>query len=352
MIILSEIVDIVIGVDTHKNTHTAAVVSVDPAPPLEQLTTSADPAGYRTLLAMAERHSLHRVWAIEGTSSYGAGLARFLTRAGETVFEVDRPARAPRRNGVKTDAVDAVRAARELLTRDRQAVPRSYEQRAALSHLLTARRSAVSAAGDAQRQLQSLVVTAPDKLRDPLRELKTPKMVQVCARLRVHPTWDLTTATTAKVLRDLARRVQHLTAEAARYHSDIQHIVSDWRPDLLQQLGVGPIVAATVLCAWSHPGRFPNHGSFAMLAGTAPIDVATGNSAYQRLNRFGDRKLNSAIHTVVLTRLRLDPQTRAYAERRRAQGMTDRAIKRCLKRYVTRQLYRLLENPQPTLDAT
>ena len=207
VIILSEIVDIVIGVDTHKNTHTAAVVSVDPAPPLEQLTTSADPAGYRTLLAMAERHSLHRVWAIEGTSSYGAGLARFLTRAGETVFEVDRPARAPRRNGVKTDAVDAVRAARELLTRDRQAVPRSYEQRAALSHLLTARRSAVSAAGDAQRQLQSLVVTAPDKLRDPLRELKTPKMVQVCARLRVHPTWDLTTATTAKVLRDLARRV-------------------------------------------------------------------------------------------------------------------------------------------------
>ena len=133
----------------------------------------------------------------------------------------------------------------------------------------------------------------------------------------------------------------------------IKMIVSSWRPDLLAVTGVGPIVAATVLAAWSHSGRCRDDAAFAMLAGTAPIPASSGKTVRHRLNRSGDRQLNRAIYTVVITRLRLDPATRAYAERRRAQGKTDREIRRCLGRYVTRQLYRQLETGPPVaLDAT
>jgi transposase len=121
--------------------------------------------------------------------------------------------------------------------------------------------------------------------------------------------------------------------------------VRSWRPDLLQLTGVGPIVAATVLTAWSHPGRCRDDAAFAMLAGVAPIPASSGKTVRHRLNRSGDRQLNRALHTVVLTRLQRDERTRAYAGRRRAQGKTDREIKRCLKRYIARELYRRLETP-------
>jgi transposase len=114
---------------------------------------------------------------------------------------------------------------------------------------------------------------------------------------------------------------------------------------------VGPIVAAIVLCAWSHPGRCPSDAAFAMQGGAAPIPASSGQTVRVRLNRSGDRQLNQALHLVVLTRLRHDPATRAYAQRRRAEGKTNREIRRCLVRYVARQLYRLLE-ANPTFDPT
>ena len=159
------------------------------------------------------------------------------------------------------------------------------------------------------------------------------------------------TAATAASLRTLARRIQLLTAEAADHTQAILALVRAWRPDLLARPGVGPIVAATVLGAWSHPGRCRTDAAFAMLGGAAPIPASSGQTVRLRLNRSGDRQLNQALHTIVLTRLRYDPATRAYANRRRAQGKTNREIKRCLVRYVARQLYRLLE-AQPALDPT
>ena len=172
-----------------------------------------------------------------------------------------------------------------------------------------------------------------------------------CARLRVQASWDLETATTATTLRSLARRIRELTGEAADHRQAILVLVRAWRPELLTRPGVGPIVAATVLCAWSHAGRCRTDAAFAMLAGAAPIPASSGQTVRVRLNRSGDRHLNQALYTVVLTRLGTDPATRAYADRRRAQGKTNREIKRCLVRYVARQLYRLLET-QPALDAT
>jgi transposase len=160
--------------------------------------------------------------------------------------------------------------------------------------------------------------------------------------------WDIETTTFAASLRVLARRIQLLQAEIADHTRAITALVRAWRPDLLTRCGVGPIVAAVVLCVWSHPGRCPSDAAFAMLGGAAPIPASSGQTVRVRLNRSGDRQLNQALHLIVLTRLRYDPATRAYAQRRRAEGKTNREIRRCLVRYIARQLYRLLE-AQPAL---
>jgi transposase len=348
MAMLADLVELVIGVDTHKDTHTAAVVQAVSGAMLEQVTVPATPAGYRKLLALADRQRGRRVWAIEGTGGYGAGLTRFLAAHAEQVLELDRPKRAARRHGAKSDPLEAIRAAREALGRDQLAQPRAAGHRAALSVRLAARRSAVQAATDAQRQLHALVVAAPDSLRGRLRGLTTPRPVATCGRLRQQTTWDVETAATAVSLRALARRIQLLNAEIADHTQAITTLVRAWRPDLLSRTGVGPIVAAIVLSAWSHAGRCRTDAAFAMLGGAAPIPASSGQTVRVRLNRSGDRHLNQALHLVVLTRLRYDPATRAYAQRRRAEGKTNREIRRCLVRYVARQLYRLLE-AQPTL---
>jgi transposase len=210
------------------------------------------------------------------------------------------------------------------LGRDQLAQPRATGPRAALSVRLAARHSAVHAAGDAQRQLHALVIAAPEALRGRLQDCSTRQLVAACARLRVQTSWDVETATTAATLRTLARRIRELTSEAADHRQAILVLVRAWRPDLLTRTGVGPIVAATVLCAWSHPGRCRSDAAFAMLGGAAPIPASSGQTVRVRLNRSGDRQLNQALYTVALTRRRTDPATRAYAQRRRAQGKTNR----------------------------
>jgi transposase len=343
MPMLAEAVEVVVGVDTHKHTHTAAVVCAATGAVLEDTTQATDPDGYAALVAVADRHPMPRTWAIEGTGGYGAGLTRHLRERGEVVVELDRPDRPARRNGARSDPLDAVRAAREALARPHLGEPRAGGERAALSVLLAARRSAVEASTTARRQLHALVVAAPETLRARFRGRTTAAVVEAAARLRPDRCRDLETRSTAVALRSLARRARELDAEAADHERTILAIVGSWRPDLLDQTGIGPIVAAVVLCAWSHSGRVRSEAAFAMLAGAAPVPASSGLVVRHRLNRRGDRQLNRALHTVVLSRLRHDPATRAYAERRRAEGRTDREIKRCLKRYVARSLFRILE---------
>ena len=342
---LSEIVEVVIGVDTHVETHTAAVVDARTGAVLDELTVPTTVHGYQELVDLADAHSPLRAWAIEGTGGHGAGLARHLARGEEVVVELDRPERAKRRHGAKSDPLDAARAAREALARPKLGTPRAGGDRQALSVLLAARRSAVDASTVAQRQLFSLVIAAPEHLRSKLRGRKLPEMVRVAARLRVQAGWDRESATTAATLRTLARRTQALTAEAADLEKQILAIVRAWRPDLLNEVGVGPIVAATVLCAWSHPGRIRSEAAFAMLAGAAPIPANSGQvTTRYRLNKYGDRQLNRALHVIVLSRQRYHAPTKAYTQRRTTNGKTPRDIRRCLKRYIARDLYRLLEH--------
>lgn len=342
---LRDVVDVVIGVDTHVHTHSAAVVDARTGGVLDEITVEATADGYAQLVELADHHLVLRVWAVEGTGGHGAGLSRHLERREEIVVELDRPERAKRRNGAKSDALDAIRAAREALSRTKVGRPRHGGDRQALSVLLAARRSAVTACTKAQQQLFSLVIAAPEPIRARFRGQKLPGMLKTAIQLRVHASWDLETTATVTTLRSLARRVHALYQEAAEHEKAIKAIVRSWRPDLLAQKGLGPIVAATVLCAWSHPGRIHSEAAFAMLAGVAPIPANSGQvTTRHRLNRYGDRQLNRALHTIVLSRIRYDESTRHYVDRRTTEGKSSREIKRCLKRYVARDLYRLLEN--------
>jgi transposase len=351
MSMLAELVELVIGVDTHADTHTAALVAAANGALLATITVPADAEGYAQLSEWAGQHGGLRAWAIEGAGGYGAGLTRHLADAQEMVVELDRPVRPARRGGRKSDVIDAERAARDALARTQLAAPKTGPERAALGALLAARRSAVDAATTAQRQLRALVITAPEPVRARFRGHSTRAMIDIASRVRpAAAAAEVEVFTVLSTLRALARRIRALETEAAEYEKAIRAIVRSWRPDLLDLTGVGPIVAATVLTAWSHPGRCRSDAAFAMLAGAAPIPASSGKTERHRLNRSGNRQLNQALHTIALSRLRYDPDTRAYADRRRAEGKTGREIKRCLKRYIARQLYRQLENP-PTSAA-
>jgi transposase len=342
---LRAVVDVVIGVDTHVHTHSAAVVDTATGGVLDEITVEATPEGYAELVEFANNHSVLRAWAIEGTGGHGAGLSRLLVENSEMVIELDRPKRAARRNGAKSDPLDAIRAAREAMARPRLGTPRTGGERQALSVLLAARRSAINASTEAQQQVFSLVIAAPEPIRARFRGQKLAAMLNTAASLRVHASWDVETSSTVVALRTLARRAHKMLKEARELQKAIVAIIRNWRPDLLEEFGVGPIVAATVLCAWSHPGRIHSEAAFAMLAGVAPIPANSGQvTTRYRLNRYGDRQLNNALHTVVQVRIQYQQATRDYVARRTAEGKTNREIKRCLARYVARDLYRLLEN--------
>ena len=255
---LREVVDVVIGVDTHVNTHSAAVLDSATGGVLGETTVAATAAGYAELVDFANTYPTLRAWAIEGTSGHGAELSRHLLESSELVVELDRPKRAARRNGAKFDPLDAIRAAREAMARPRVGSPRSGGERQALSVLLAARRSAVNASTDAQLQVFSLVIAAPEPSRARFRGQKLAAMLNTAAKLRVHSAWDVETTSTVVALRTLARRAHTMLQEARELQKAIVAIIRSWRPDLLEEFGVGPIVAATVLCAWSHRGR-PGH---------------------------------------------------------------------------------------------
>ncbi|WP_431899523.1 IS110 family transposase [Micromonospora chalcea] len=270
MSMLADLVEVVIGVDTHTATHTAALLDTRTGGVLARATVSADPDGYAELVTLADEHSGLRAWALEGSGGYGAGLAHHLADAGELVVELDRPQRPTRRAGAKSDPIDAERAARDALARTRLAQPKTGSERAALQMRLTARRAAVEASATTQRQLHAMVITAPEMVRARFRGQSTRLMLTTATRLRPTTNADVDVFTSLTVLRDLARRVRFLEAEATEHEKAIRTIVRSWRPDLLQLTGVGPIVAATILTAWPHPGRCRNDAAFAMLAGAAP----------------------------------------------------------------------------------
>jgi hypothetical protein len=300
-------------------------------------------AGYEQLLRFAaEWASGRRCWALEGTGCYGAGLASFLADQGEWVVEIDRPKRTGRTQA-KSDALDAIRAGREALSRDHLACPRQRGQREALRVLQLTRAGAVKVAADARRHLKALLVTAPEPLRQALREGTWLRQARACAALTAQPSDPVEYRATVRALRATAERALAAHQEATQLGKELGVLARAMAPALLAQRGVGPVTGAQVLISWSHPGRLRSEAAFAMLAGAAPIEASSGRVVRYRLNRGGDRQLNRALHTIVMIRERYHQPTKRYVTRRTAEGKSEREIRRCLKRTVARQLFRLLE---------
>jgi transposase len=346
---LADELDYVLGVDTHRDEHMLAIVTAPAGTVVAGSAVPANAGGYRELLRVAAQHAPgRRAWAIEGTGSYGAGLARFLAGRGETVLEVSRTPRAERRLRGKDDTLDAARTARAALAADTLALPRAGERREALRLLLVARRSAVDVRREALTQLHAVIVTAPEPLRQELRELPLGKLLDRCSRLR-RTSAGADELATRLVLRSLARRIQAATLEADELERELLNHVRVLAPSLLDQPGVGPIVGAQLIVAWSHRGRLRSEACFARLAGVAPLPASSGQTQRHRLSRGGDRQLNRAIHTIALHRRQHDAATRDYIAKRIAEGKTRRDATRLLKRYLARHLFRLLQNQEPLM---
>jgi transposase len=331
-------VDHVIGVDTHRDTHTAAILDRNGGLVAQLEVPSSQAGGEMLLRFVAERTPDRRWWALKGTGCYGAGLASFLLAHGEWVTEIDRPKRPRGRNGAKSDPLDAIRAGREALSREHLATPRQRGQREALRVLQLARAGAVKVAADARRQLKALLVTAPE----PLRTGTALQQARVCATLGALAADPVEQRATVLALRVTAARMLAAYQEARELEKELRALVKAVAPGLLAQPGVGPITAAQLLISWSHPGRLRSEAAFAMLAGVAPIEASSGRVVRHRLNRGGDRQLNRALHTIVMIRESWHEPTRRYVARRIAEGKSEREVRRCLKRTVARGLFRLL----------
>jgi transposase len=339
-------VSVILGVDAHLDFHVA--VAVDHLG--RRLGESSVPTtvkGYEKLLRWAEDFGPVRCAGVEGTSSYGAGLARHLRANGIEVLEVERPEhrrRSSRRKLEKSDPSDAERAARAVLAGEVSGVPKSADGRVEMIRTLrAARRSAIKARTQAANQLQALRVTAPEHLRNRLRGLSTKELVRVAARFRLaDDPRDVPTATKF-ALRSVARRYETLSAEIAELEVHLDRLVAEAAPELVSLPGIGTDSAATLLVvAGDNPQRLGSEASFASLCGVSPIEASSGKVVRHRLNRGGNREANRALYMICLARMRRDLRTQEYVARRTAEGKSKREIIRCLKRYVAREAYRVL----------
>lgn len=335
---------IVVGVDTHKDFHLAAATD-SLGRDLGHARFDADRAGYAQLIQWARTHGEVAAFAIEGAGSYGAGLARYLAAHGEFVAEVARPGRQHRARHGKSDPSDAHAAAGALLSGDALGVPKSADGIIEAIRILQATRaSAVRAKSSAVVALQSLVITAPDEIRDELADLRPRAMVRTCAQLS--PESSPTTPADAAItgLGMLARRYEHLEQEAKLLGAQIARLVGLACPGLLELCGVGPEIAATLLVAvGDNGGRLGSERAFAKICGVAPLDASSGRQQRHRLNRGGNRQANRALHTLVVVRLRAHAPSRQYMARRLAEGKTKKEVMRCLKRYVAREIYATIQ---------
>ena len=348
----------VIGVDTHARNHAVSILACPHGEILDEAQFPATSAGLARAVSWAGRRTggdLGALWVIEGTGTYGARLARAAAQGGYAVVEAPRMnARANRGIG-KSDPLDAARIAGAALPLDVAHLrhPRADDGVRAAVRVLLASRDHMSTERTATINALTALLRVCDlgiDARGPLTAVQITTIASWRARQE-----DLATSTARWEATRLAKRVAAIDEDLKEITKRITDLLRRSPAFvLLEQPGIGPITAAVALTAWSHLGRIRSESAFASLAGVNPIPASSGNTVRHRINRGGDRRLNRALHMTVVTRMRMDPATRAYVERRTAQGRTLREIRRCLKRYLARQIYRHLnsaaatEEPQPT----
>ncbi|MDH3190299.1 MAG: IS110 family transposase [Acidimicrobiia bacterium] len=334
------------GVDTHVDVHVAAAVNhVGGVLGVEAFSTTR--AGYRRLVGWLRSHGELTLVGVEGTGSYGVGLARYLTRAGISVVEVDRPNRQARHRQGKSDPVDAVAAARAALSGTATGSPKSRDGNVeAIRVLMIARRSAVDSRIETLNQLRHLVFTASPEIRAKFTGLTAVSLANKASGLRPRTGDDRVRYTTLVTIRALGNRVQYLREETKRLNRLLRPLIRESAPELLTVFGVGFDTAAKLLvAAGDNPERIRTEGAWAHLCGVAPIPASSGKTTRHRLNRGGNRQANSALYHIVITRMRHDQATRDYVARRLAEGKTIGEISRSLKRYAAREVFKHLPRP-------
>jgi|SRR6478609_1771191 transposase len=344
MAMLAEVVDAVIGGDTHRDTH-ALEMTTPVGATITTITISNDDAGFVEALAWIAEHAPgpRLVVGLEGTRSYGIGLARAAAAAGLSVVEVERPRRVARRRG-KSDPLDAHLAAVQVLAlpADRLPTPRADGDREALRILLGARAELSTSRTKQINRLRALLLAGDDTDRDLARGALTDKRLAAIYRRRGSTHASVADAVRRAEIRRLTAAIRAATQQLVTNKRQLTELVTTVAPGLLEKVGVGPVSAAQAIVSWSHRGRCRTEAAFAALAGASPIPASSGRTTRHRLNRGGDRHLNRALHDIVKTRWRVCPRTHHYIARRRAAGRNDREIRRSLKRYVARELFRTL----------
>ena len=342
--------EVIIGVDTHRDQHVSVAID-GRGVRLGERHVPTTTRGYEELERWSRGLGEIRAFGIEGTGSYGAGIARFMTGRGYTVIEVNRPDRSVRYRKGKSDPTDAEMAARSVLAGVADAIPKSGEGEVEMIRMLkSARDSAIKARTQAGNQMKALVVTAPAELREMLDGLTISALSKRCRSFRPSRLYDPKTA--AKyALRSLASRYRQLSDEVRHLEAEIERLTRSIAPALVNTFGVGLDTAATLLiAAGSNPDRLRSEAAFASLCGVNSIPASSGRTNRHRLNRGGDRQANAALYRMVLVRLSHDPRTQAYMRRRTAEGMSKRDVIRCLKRYVAREVYSAIQKPAQILD--
>lgn len=333
------------GVDTHGSTHHAAVIDKQ-GRELADREFPATADGERRLLRWLGRQGRVEMVGVEGTGCYGAELTRLLGEAAIRVVEVNRPDRAARRRDGKSDPLDAYTAARAALSGRAAATPKDTTGAVeAVRVLRVARSGAVKARTAAINQLHALVITAPEPLRGQLQPLSRADRIKTAAGFRITGTAAALGPLLATKIaaRSIARRIGELDTEIAALDRLLADLTAAIAPATSAVFGAGPdVVGQLLVTAGENPHRLARETSLAHLCGTAPIPASSGRITRHRLNRGGDRRANSALYTIVLARMRHDPRTRAYVDKRRAQGRTTPEIMRCLKRAVVREIWRTL----------
>jgi transposase len=334
----------VVGVDTHARTNTYAVVAAATGIVMDTATFPTSPPGLARAIAWIDRRSEpgRTLVAIEGANSYGSTLTRALRTTTLEVCEVRPPRRTSRAGKGKSDDIDAMAAARTVLAEDVSALlePRTEGPRAALRILLNAR-DAMEHQGTANRLILTALLRTVDLGVDARRALTDAQILQI-SRWRRRPGDDLPARIARAEARRLAVAIHEFQTLLLQNREQLKEVVDTMAPGLMDLPGLGPVTAAQVIVSYSHPGRVRSEAAFAALAGVNPIPASSGNNVRHRLNRHGDRQLNRALHTIARTRMMFDPQTQDYVERRTAEGKTTREIRRCLKRFIARQLFRKL----------
>ena len=312
---------ITVGVDTHKFVHVA--VAIDHlGTRLASCSVSVDRAGYAELLAWARALGRIEAFGIEGTGSYGVGLASYVRRQALRVVEVSHCDRRKRRNNGKSDTLDAESAARSVLAGLATAVPKSADGAAEMvRQIKVARDTAVKARSAAIIALKTLLVNAPCELRESLEPLTDRKLIDRCAAL-LPGVLDDTPASTKHALRALATRWRSLASEIETHDEGLDAITMAAAPTLRQAFGIGSDSAAEMMIvAGDNPTRVRSEAAFAKLCGACPIPASSGVTHRHRLFRGGHRQANAALYRIVTVRMRWHQPTMDYVVRRTAQGL-------------------------------